>query len=165
MVDSTKMLSQQTLVRAGTLSNPLGLYNYESYIYSVPWNMVGWVAPIYSNIEVVKVNDVVTLILHAFNNNNSGAIGGQSITSGTYRLPKRFLPYLFTPSISLHCVISVVENALPMTGLVRISNNPSNPLDPNNGLITINKGIDFTNLNAHFFTSTVTYKTKYILNE
>jgi len=164
MVDSTKSLSQQTIVRAGTTSNPLGLYNYESYEATVSWNMNGWLTPINGIIRVVKVNDICTFTINEFTNTNSGAIMGSVISSGSYRLPKRFLPKLTSPATEIY-LVCLVNQTTPQNGLLRIYNNPANVLDANNGLIQIGIPIDFTNLNGRPLTSAISYKTNSMLNE
>jgi hypothetical protein len=166
IMDNTKISSQQMVARKGYPGNPMGLYNYESYTVSVPWNMSGWASPINAVIDVVKVNDLVTIVFNGFNNAYSGATTS-AITSGSYRLPKRFLPKFDSPNVSLHCPVSVVVSALPLLGVVQISNNPSNPLDLSNGLITFRLSTTngFSDLSARPLASSVSYKTSSALNE
>jgi hypothetical protein len=165
-MDVTKISSQQMVARKGYPGNPMGLYNYESYRVSVPWNMTGWASPINAYIEVVKVNDLVTIVFNAFNNAYSGATAS-AITSGSYRLPKRFLPKFDSPSVSIHFSMSAIQSALPLSAVVQISNNPSNPLDSTNGLITFRLPtvVGFTDLSARPLACAVSYKTSSTLNE
>lgn len=167
MVDSTKMISQQTLVRAGTSNNPLGLYNYESYNAVVPWFMVGWASAINGNIEVVKVNDLCTLTINIFSNPNIGVVSIREITS-TYRLPKRFLPKN-SDGLVHYSFIGCSAGSGAILGSLEIYNNINNVNDPLNGRLLIgeqnatNNG--FTNLAGRPLTSSISYKTKSILNE
>jgi hypothetical protein len=173
MVDSTKMLSQQTLVRAGTSNNPLGLYNYEQYSAVVDWNMPLWPSNINGNIDIVKVNDVVTLTIRPFLNPNSGVVGNRPISGFTYRLPKRFWPKMETLDINnIDMFLPIVcyqDGTTYSMGYVAIRNQVADPLSPSNGFMSIyalNTGIPgFTNLSGNIRTTTVSYKTNSILNE
>ena len=168
MVDSTKMLSQQTLVRAGTSNNPLGLYNYEHYSAVVPWFMVGWVSPINGNISIVKVNNICTLTLNIFNNPNTGVVSIREILSNTYRLPKRFRPKN-SDGLVHYSFIGCSAGSGAILGSLEIYNNSSNENDPLNGRLLIgeqnatNNG--FTNLSARVLTSSVSFETQSILND
>lgn len=173
MVDSTKILSQQTLVRAGTSNNPLGLYNYEQYNAVVDWNMPSWASSINGNIEIVKVNDIVTLTIHPFVNNNVGAITNQPIQSLVYRLPKRFWPKMQQNDINnIDTFLPIVcyqDGTSYSMGYIAIRNQVANPLSPINGYMAIyalNTGVPgFSNQSGKIHTSTVSYKTNSILND
>jgi hypothetical protein len=164
-MDNTKELSGQIISRKPTIDNPMGLYFYEEYSAVVPWNMSGWVAPINAEIYIVKVNNICTLTINAFNNNNSGATSAY-ISSGVFRVPKRFLPKLQSPAISLHYTLPVVQVASPLNGSAQILNNPLNPNDSTNGEIRINNGTTsgFSDLSSRPLTTVITYTTNDFLN-
>lgn len=168
MVDSTKMLSQQTLVRAGTSNNPLGLYNYESFNDVIPWGLIGWPSIINGNINIVKVNNICTFTINIINNPNSGVIASAEINGGSYRLPKRFWP-LNTDGLTHYAFIHVTEGAGGKLGSFEIYNNTGNVNDPLNGRIrfgAVNSPSNgFTNANGRPLTSSFVYETKSILNE
>ena len=172
-MDQTKVLSQQMIARKGYPGNPMGLYNYEKYTAVVDWNMPLWPANINGNIEILKVNDTVTMTLHPFVNTNAGVVGVRPIQSFTYRLPKRFWPKMQQNDINnIDIFLPIVcyqDGTSYSVGFIQIRNQVANPSSPTNGYMQIyamNSGIPgFTNLSGKIHTSTVSYQTASILNE
>lgn len=174
-MDGSREISQQLTKRSGYPGNEMGLYNYEKYVAVVDWNMPGWSAPEYisGNIEVVKINDIVTLTIRPFLNTHSGVVGNRPITSFVYRLPKRFWPKMETldiNNIDMQLPIVCYQDGVTYSmGYVSIRNQVSNPLLATNGMMSIyalNTGSPgFNNLSGNIRTTTVSYQTNSIFNE